>query len=159
MLQRGDKYFRILNSAGQLIQLEDFLIFSATVAPPYTVTMVPEVPTTRLPVTLSVRHARCPAFSGFVRNDRTIDITLPSTACPEFDSSVITTTFALGLLPVGTYTVRFLAGSPPTPFQTFAFAIVGGDEIPTLDTLGLLALSIALGGVAILVLMRRGGSA
>jgi hypothetical protein len=156
VLGPGAKYFRIFDAGGQLIQLEDFHVFPSSGGPPYPVTVTPELRTDQVPVTLTVLHAACPAFSGFHRDGETIDITLPSAECPPLDPArpLITTTFDLGILPAGTYTVRFVAGTPPIPYQTLAFAVFDVDA-PALDARGLFLLLITITGAGIFVLRRR----
>jgi hypothetical protein len=115
-----------------------------------TMEVQPPVPTTLTPVRLVVREALCDELTGFTRTGTTIDLIfeIPG-ACvlPVPVSSNVN----LGLLPIGTYTVRYtpLGG---TPVIVGTFAVVEPTPIPTLQTWALAALA----GLLALLALRRG---
>lgn len=119
-----------------------------------TVTTQPSAPTTTTPVTLSVFNScGCPMYgTPFVVDGFVVDV-------PHGDACLSaclarTTSYPLGLLPAGTYTVRsFLEGEPATAVVIGEFTIAASEvaSIPTLDMRGALVLAL----VVVLLVLRR----
>ena len=115
-----------------------------------TVSVQPPAPTRGEAVTLVVfNDCGCPWFGEpFVRNGFTVDVPYGEaclSAClPQ------TTTYQLGLLEPGTYTVRqFLDGQPSTAEPIGTFVVGEGTAIPALGFAGAAAMVMLLSMVAL----------
>jgi hypothetical protein len=114
-----------------------------------TLEVQPPFPTQLTPVRLVVREALCGELTGFTRTGTTIDLTYEEGGCVL--PIPVSVDFNLGLLPIGTYTVRY---TPPSgaPVTVGTFAVVEATPIPTLGTWALAALA----GLLALLALRRG---
>jgi hypothetical protein len=122
----------------------------AAFAQAVTMEVHPPFPTTLTPVRLEVVEALCGEITGFTRTGTTIDLTYE-----QPDGCVlpipISSDFNLGLLPIGTYTVRYtLPNGGPVTVGTFA--VVEPTPVPTLQTWALAVLAALLA----LLALRRG---
>ena len=122
-----------------------------------TVTTQPAAPTPSAPVRIVLSNpCGCPAYgSQIVRNGLTFDV-------PYGDACLsaclpTATTYDVGLLPEGAYTVRhFLEGDPATAEVLGSFVVGPGAAaaVPALGAGGLALLALLLAASALLVLRR-----
>lgn len=148
---------RTSNCVGGVLLL---LAAAGASAQPTTVTTQPAAPTSSTPVTIVLSNpCGCPGYgSPVVRAGFVFDIPYGSgclSACLP-----TTSTYDVGLLPEGTYTVRhFLDGQPATA-QVIGSFLVGPPPpppIPALGTGGIALLSALLAGSALFALRRLAG--
>jgi hypothetical protein len=116
--------------------------------PPFVVQISPEAPTSATPVTVFVtRVGGCP--TEFVGRTGNTLLVRQTEICVMPPSN--TDEFLVGLLPVGTYTVRieYSDDNGPQVFtSTFAVAAAATPEAPTLEVYGAIALALMLAVVA-----------
>jgi hypothetical protein len=124
-------------------------------AQPTTVTTQPAAPTHSTPVTIVLFNScGCPWYGEpIVRNGFTFDI-------PYGDSCLsacmaTTTTYDVGPLPAGTYTVRQFLEVQPATAEVIGSFVVGPAQVPALGAGGLALLALLLAASALLVLRRR----
>jgi len=138
-----------------------FLLFlwtaAAASAQVTTVTTQPAAPTSSAPVTIVLSNpCGCPWYgSGIVRNGANFDVPYGD-ACLSACMPT-TTTYSVGLLPEGTYTVRqFLESDPATTEAIGSFVVGPGAAVavPALGGGGLALLALLLAASALLVLRR-----
>ena len=116
----------------------------------------PQSPSSVAPVYVTVTHCGCagPPPHAFVRNGNVIDLQVVRENVCVAACTVDSASFELGVLPPGTYTLRFvwITDYAPPRVERTSTLVVRDATIPALSHPALLALALAFGilGTAVL---------
>jgi hypothetical protein len=125
------------------------------------VTTSPASPTSATPVTIILTsfNSSCVVHGAISRNGFVFDVSTGYPPCLPVGTPG-TSSYPVGLLVPGTYTVREVDQLNPAAVRVVGSFVVTAavDPIPSMDARGLAALALSLTGIALLALRRFGGT-